>query len=86
MASLWYFAAWTDSGCLLGCDHQHFTMASAVACTGLTCAGAYVVAVENGRCRELNLREEVEFQDLMYGNPQRKRHVVLRWPNRWFCF
>jgi len=81
MASLWYFAAWTDSGCLLGCDHQHFTMASAVACTASGCAGAFVIAVENGEYRELDPKEEAEFQDLMYGTPQRKREgVVLRWP------
>ena len=27
--NLYYFAAWTDSGCLLGCDHHHRTVISA---------------------------------------------------------
>ena len=81
MASLWYFAAWTDSGCLLGCDHQHMTLASAVACTASACAGAYVIAVERGEYRELNTKEEAEFQDLMYGYAGRKREcVILAWP------
>ncbi|HEX6505322.1 MAG TPA: hypothetical protein VF011_18915 [Terriglobales bacterium] len=63
--SLYYFAAWTDSGCVLGCDHQHETVISAVACCAP--AGAYVIAVENGDLRELNEAEESEFQHAMYG-------------------
>ena len=78
---LYYFCAWTDSGCLLGCDHFHMTVASAVACTSSACAGAYVVAVEKGEYRELNAKEEAEFQQLMYGYPDRKREcVMLEWP------
>ena len=79
--SLYYFAAWTDSGCLCGCDHFHMTVASAVACTASTCAGAYVVAVEKGEYRALDKKEEAEFQELMYGSPERKREcVILEWP------
>jgi hypothetical protein len=63
--SLYYFAAWTDSQCLIGCDHQHETIISAVACC--TTAGAYVIAVENGELRELNEKEELEYQHAMYG-------------------
>ncbi len=67
MACTYYFAAWTDSGCLLGCDHQHLTVVAAVVCAQSPCAGAYVVAVEDGVLRELNAREEREFQLEMYG-------------------
>ncbi|HVO62316.1 MAG TPA: hypothetical protein VMT53_15375 [Terriglobales bacterium] len=52
MLSLYYFAAWTDSHCLVGCHHQNETIISAVACCNA--AGAYVVAVEGGELRELN--------------------------------
>ena len=81
---LYYFAAWTDSGCLCGCDHYHMSVASAVACTASTCAGAYVVAVEKGEYRELNGKEEKDFQFYMYGwgKPETKREfTLLPWPN-----
>lgn len=65
MASIHYFAAWTDSGFLLGCDHQHMTVVSAANC--ISTAGGYVIAVENGRLRELNDKEEREFQLALYG-------------------
>jgi hypothetical protein len=56
-----YYAAWTDSGFLLGCDHEHQTVAEAVDCNAGH-AGSYVVAVENGVERALNDEEEAEFQ------------------------
>jgi hypothetical protein len=65
MSSIFYFAAWTDSGCLLGCDHEHQTVTSAVAC--ITCASGYVIAVEKNVLRTLTDAEEAEFQDAMYG-------------------
>jgi hypothetical protein len=65
MSSTFYFSAWTDSGCLLGCPHEHPTVTSAVAC--ISCAGGYVIAVEKGVLRALTDREEVEFQKAMYG-------------------
>ena len=65
MSPLYYFAAWTDSGCLLGCDHQHVSVISAVAC--VASAGGYVVAVDEGQLRELSPKEEIEFQFAMYG-------------------
>ena len=65
MADIYYLAAWTDSGCILGCDHKHLTVLSAVAC--ISSAGGYVVAVENGTLRPLTSREEQEFQFAMYG-------------------
>ena len=79
--SLYYFAAWTDSGCLCGCEHFHMTVASAVACTASSYAGAYVIAVEKGEYRELDPKEEAEFQEFMYGSPERKLEgKILIWP------
>jgi hypothetical protein len=65
----YYFGAHTDGGCLIGCDHKHKTLASAVAC--IDSAGSYVVAVEKRKSgrkknRELNTKEEAEFRQLMY--------------------
>ena len=81
---LYYFAAWTDSGCLCGCDHFHMTVASAVACTSYAMAGAYVIAVEKGEYRALDPKEEAEFQDLMYGLTDRKLEgKMLVWPKPW---
>lgn len=78
---LYYFAAWTDSGCLCGCVHFHLTLASAVACSSIGYAGAYVIAVEKGEYRELSPKEEAESQELMYGSPERKRErVAPHWP------
>jgi hypothetical protein len=68
MSLLYYFAAWTDSGCFLGCDHEHPTIISAVSC--IPCAGGYVVAVENGELRALNSVEERQFQALVHGAPE----------------
>lgn len=75
---VYYICAWTNSHCLCACDHRHSTIPSAVACTGSACAGAYLVAVEDGEYRELNTKEEAQFQDLMYGSPER-----LQWLIRW---
>jgi hypothetical protein len=66
MKDLYYFAAWTDCGCLCGCNHQHNTVASAVACSAPGAAG-YVVAVERGQLRSLTEEEEIEFQRTNYG-------------------
>jgi hypothetical protein len=63
MNSIYYFAAWADSGFLLGCDHQHQTVIEAVDCkASVRHAGSYVVAVENGVERALTIDEEAEFQ------------------------
>jgi hypothetical protein len=77
---LYYFCAWTDSGCLCGCDHFHLTIASAVACTSSAMAGAYVIAVEKGEYRALEPKEEAEFQDLMYSTERKRAGTVLDWP------
>lgn len=68
MTPLYYFAAWTDSGCLCGCAHEHATVISAVAC--ISCAGGYVIAVENKEYRQLTEKEEKVFQLAMYGEDQ----------------
>jgi hypothetical protein len=68
MRSVCYFATWTDSGCVLGCEHQHQTVTAAAAC--ISSAGGYVVAVENGVLRALTDEEEVEFQTAMYGGAE----------------
>ena len=62
---LHYFAAWTDSGCLLGCDHLHGTVISAANC--ISEAGGYVVAVQSGQLRALNDEEDRVFLAAMYG-------------------
>lgn len=67
MSSIYYFAAWTDSGFLLGCYHQHNTIASATAC--ISAAGGYVIADENGVMRALSGKEEAAFQCVMWGAP-----------------
>ncbi|HWY56578.1 MAG TPA: hypothetical protein VNZ03_19085 [Terriglobales bacterium] len=66
MHSTSYFSAWTDSGCLLGCFHEHPTVASAVAC--ISYAGGYVIAVEKGVLRALNDAEDKEFRKAVYGS------------------
>jgi hypothetical protein len=87
MLSLYYFAAWTDSHCVVGCEHQHETIISATAwCKS---AGAYVVAIENGELRELDEKEERQFQYAMYGYDTRTRRLlaalvgVLAFLSRW---
>jgi hypothetical protein len=64
MSSMYYSAAWTDSGFLLGCSHEHETIVEADSC--IPCAGGYVVAVENGVMRSLTAEEESEFQGAHY--------------------
>jgi hypothetical protein len=73
---LHYFAAWTDSGCLLGCEHLHGSVISAANC--ISEAGGYVVAVQNGRLRALNDKEEKLFQLALHGTSiSSRRWVVL---------
>src|SRR5271155_1317989 len=60
MSSIHYFAAWTDSDCLCGCNHEHQTVTDAMGC--ISCAGGYVIAVENNIYRALNGAEEAEFE------------------------
>lgn len=74
MLSLYYFAAWTDSHRFVGCEHQHETIISAVACC--KAAGAYVVAVEKGELRELNEQEDSQFRYAMYGYDTGTRRLL----------
>jgi hypothetical protein len=60
MTSMYYSAAWTDFGFLLGCSHEHKAVTEATCC--IPCAGGYVVAVENGAMRGLRAEEQFEFQ------------------------
>ena len=78
--SLYYFCAWTDSGCLCGCQHLHLTVASAVACSSSAPAGSYVIAVDQGEYRALNTQEETEYGELMYEHPEPRQAVILYWP------
>ena len=60
MKSIYNSAAWTDSGFLLGCSHEHETIAEANSC--IPRAGSYVVGIENSVMRSLTAEEESEFQ------------------------
>src|ERR1017187_7796394 len=64
MKSIYYSAAWTDSGFLFGCSQEHETIVEADSC--IPCAGGYVVGVENGMMRSLTAAEESEFQRAHY--------------------
>jgi len=64
MKSIYYSAAWTDSGFLLRCSHEHKTVVEADSC--IPCAGGYVVAVEDSAMRSLSAQEEAEFQRVHY--------------------
>jgi hypothetical protein len=64
MKSIYYSAAWTVSGFLLVCSHEHETIVEADSC--IPCAGGYVVGVENGVMRSLTAEEESEFQCVHY--------------------
>ncbi len=70
MKSIYYSAAWTDSGCLLGCWHEHETIVEAASCS--PCAGGYVVGVENGVMRSLRTEEQSEFQSSIRNHPSSK--------------
>ena len=63
MSSFYYFAAWTECGCLISCWHEHKTVAEAASC--IPCAGGYVVGVENVAMRSLTAEEESEFQSVI---------------------
>jgi hypothetical protein len=57
---MFYSTAWTDSGFLLGCSHEHETIVDADCC--IPCAGGYVVGVQNGVMHSLTAEEEAEFE------------------------
>jgi hypothetical protein len=78
-----YFAAWTDSGLLHGCDHEHATVISAAAC--IANAGAYVIAVEDGVLRELNDAEEKKLQHALDGGVEEHsiKGIAVRVSVKW---
>lgn len=63
-----YFAAHTDSDCLVGCSHEHKTVISAAAC--ISAVGGYVIAIDKHELRALNEKEEAEFQRARYGSTE----------------
>jgi hypothetical protein len=67
MRSTHYCAAWTECGCLLTCGHSHGNLGEAAAC--IRVAGAYVVAVDAGTMRCLNVAEEAQFQFAVHNSP-----------------
>jgi hypothetical protein len=64
MKSTYYSAAWTDSGCLLSCEHEHETLVEAASC--IPCARGYVVGIENGVMRSLRTEDESEVQSVIH--------------------
>jgi hypothetical protein len=67
MNSIYYSAAWTDSGCLISYWHGHATIREATGC--INCAGGYVVGVEDGVMRALTVDEAAEFQRAIHAHP-----------------
>ena len=80
MLSTYYIAAWTDSGCTIGCTHEHRSVISAAAC--ISNAGGFVVAVEDRNLRELNEKEESDFQIAMYASHLVRGKMRARMPLR----
>jgi hypothetical protein len=70
-AKQYYEAVFTDSGtCLIGCGHKHQNIVTATAC--ISQPGGYVVGVNRwGKFRQLNDKEEAEFQSAMFGHGKR---------------
>jgi len=64
MASIYYTTLWTDSDCTIACWHEHETIEQAMKC--MPCAGAYVVAVEDGVMRALTVEEDAQFNRLLF--------------------
>lgn len=60
-----FVAVYTDSGCLLGCEHKHQNVTTAAAC--ISQPGGYVVAVRRRKYLPLTEAEEAEFQQAMFG-------------------
>jgi hypothetical protein len=75
----YYVAAYTDSGCLCGCDHRHPNVMTATAC--ISQAGGYVIAVRNRKYRALNAAEEAEFQEALYGRKETKTAELPAFPD-----
>ena len=75
MGKRYFVAVYTDSGCLIPCDHKHPNVSTATAC--ISQAGGYVVAARKGKFRALTETEEAQFQVAMYGpaKPERRANA-----------
>jgi hypothetical protein len=78
--STFYFAAHYDSEVLIGCKHPHSTVISAANC--ISCAGGFVVAVEDGNQRALNPKEQRDSDIAVHGraSERQRRFSLLEWP------
>jgi hypothetical protein len=68
MGKRYFVAVYTDSGCLIACEHKHPNVSTAAAC--ISQAGGYVVAARRGKFRALTDSEEAQFQVAMYGHAE----------------
>ena len=68
MGKRYFVAAYTDSGCLIACDHKHPNVSTATAC--ISQAGGYVVAARRGKFLALTESEEAQFEVAMYGHAE----------------
>jgi len=70
-----FVAVYTDSGCILSCDHKHQNITTAAAC--ISQPGGYLVAVRRRKYLPLTETEEAEFQRAMFGREDLKRSGAL---------
>jgi len=73
MGKRYFIAVYTDSGCLIPCDHKHPNVSTATAC--ISQAGGYVVAARRGKFLALTDSEEAQFQAAMYGRAEPERRA-----------
>jgi hypothetical protein len=73
MGKRYFVAVYTDSGCLISCDHKHPNVSTATAC--ISQAGGYVVAARRSRFLALTESEEAQFQVAMYGRAEPERRA-----------
>jgi len=73
MGKRYFVAVYTDSGCVIACDHKHPNVSTATAC--IAQAGGYVVAARRGKFLALTESEEAQFQVAMYGPAEPERRV-----------
>ena len=64
-----FVAVYTDSGCILDCNHKHQNITTAAAC--ISQPGGYVVAVRRRKYLPLTEVEEAKFQKAMFGRAAR---------------
>ena len=70
MGKRYFVAVYTDSGCLIGCEHKHQNVTTATAC--INQPGGYVVAAHKRKYLPLTEIEEAEFQRAMYSRQDAK--------------